>query len=207
MTASVPEPHGSGGLEVGESPCLPGARSWPGYLAHGLFCRAFPAALMALVLIAASAFRLVLVDGESMLPTFDDGDLLIVNRFAYVRAEPRRDDIVVARLRNELIVKRVVGLPGEVVELIDGRLYINGRKMKELHAITPGELSISRGRLLRGRFALLGDNRSTDRDLAVHAVMPREEIVGKVVATLHIGPWTRGDGPRDPYEDDYEGGL
>jgi signal peptidase I len=97
-----------------------------------------------------------------------------------------RGDVVLARYNRELIVKRVVGLPGEEVALKQGQLYINGRAMAEEQPLEPGGLAISRGRLLEGKFALLGDNRSLGTYTTVHAVVSKAEIIGKVAWTLHL---------------------
>ena len=135
-------------------------------------------------------FRLAIVDGESMLPSLGPGDLFLVNKRAYWKREPRRGEIVLARYRRELIVKRVVGLPGEQVEVRQGCLYINGQTLAEPYAIQPGYQFISRGRLVRGRFALLGDNRALSAAQALHAVVDKEHVLGKVVwsISLHSPP-------------------
>src|SRR4051812_42732836 len=69
-------------------------------------------------------FELILVIGPSMLPTFGTGDLLLIDKRAYQRRPIERGDIVVAQHNREFIIKRVIGLPGESVELRSGVLYI-----------------------------------------------------------------------------------
>lgn len=127
-----------------------------------------------------SRLGLVVCSGESMRPTFASGALLLVDRGAYDRAEPRRGDIVVARSGGEWILKRVVGLPGETVEVRAGRLFVNGMPWREPQAVLPGSLSIRPGRLQPDRYALLGDNRSLDDFVPVHAVVARDQLVGRV---------------------------
>jgi signal peptidase I len=140
--------------------------------------------LIGLILCLRSRFELVVVAGESMRPTLRQGGLLILNRHAYATADPRRGDIVVAAHQGDFIVKRVVGLPGEEVEVRMGVLYINGMPFAERHSIVPGPLTIAKGRLLAGRFALLGDNRSTSE--VVHAVEPKDKIAGKVIFAFSL---------------------
>ena len=82
-------------------------------------------ALIIIGLMFRSTYRLTLVSGDSMLPTLRSGDLLLVNKRAYEQLEPNRDDIVVARYAGGLIVKRVVGLPGEELEVRGGRVFVN----------------------------------------------------------------------------------
>ena len=134
-----------------------------------------------------------LVVGNSMLPTFAPGDFLLVDKAAYRHAEPRRGDLVVARLRGDLIVKRVVALPGEWVEVKLGRLFLAGTEFPEDHPLLPGELSIGPGRMMEDRFAILGDNRSLPVWMAVFAVVSKEQIVGKVVQRVHWPGALRAD--------------
>ncbi len=132
-------------------------------------------------------FRLGVVIGDSMLPGLTTGDILLIHKRAYDAANPGRGDVVLARFGNESIVKRVVGLPGEEVALQFGRIYVNGEAVAEPQKTLPGTLSINPGRLFRDRFALLGDNRTVGLSTFVHAVVSKDEIVGKVVATFHVG--------------------
>jgi signal peptidase I len=74
-------------------------------------------ALVCLALLLRRHFLLTIVLGESMLPTIKPGQVLLVDKRAYDSAQPHRGDIVVARYGQDLIVKRVVGLPGEEVEV------------------------------------------------------------------------------------------
>lgn len=147
-----------------------------------------------MLLVLGSYFQLVLVKGVSMQPTFRTGDLLLVYKFAYRTTEPQRADIVVARYRNDLIVKRVVGLPGEEVAVQSGSLLINGLQNIEGHGIDPGELTIEKGKLLNGRFALLGDNRAVSVAEQIHAVVARSDMVGKVIYSFcPRWPWSANE--------------
>ncbi len=140
--------------------------------------------LLLVLLVLGSAFQLVIVKGASMQPTLRTGDLLLVYKLAYRTTEPQRADMVVSRYRNDLIVKRVVGLPGEEVAVQSGSLLINGIQNIEAHGIEPGELTIEKGKLLNGKFALLGDNRAVSVAEQVHAVVAKTDIVGKVIFSL-----------------------
>lgn len=151
--------------------------------------RVAPWLAVALSLIACMAWLrmylgCVVVVGESMYPTFDSGDLLVVSKSAYAETAPRRGDLVVAKFRSEFIIKRVVALPGEAVEVQDGAVRINGEPLAEGHAIQPGTLRIRRGELLQDRYAVLGDNRCETDGVLFFAVIPRERLVGKVIGTL-----------------------
>ena len=116
-----------------------------------------------------------------MLPTLKSGELLLVSRLAYQHTEPQRGDIVMARNGTDLILKRIVGLPKEEVEVRRGTLYINGSQQQEDHGVQEGPLDVSKGKLLDGDFATLGDNREIPAVLAIHPVLSKTDIVGKVI--------------------------
>ena len=141
-------------------------------------------ALVIFGLVFRSHYKLTIVSGSSMFPTLKSGDVLLVDKRAYEQSEPDRGDIVVARYAAGLVVKRVVGLPGEQVELKKGRLYINGNLMKEEHPIDPGYLDVGEGKLLAGDFATVGDNRAVAPALAIHPIITKSDILGKVVMAL-----------------------
>ena len=129
-------------------------------------------------------YALVWVVGDSMQPTICSSTLVLVSKLAYSDTTPCRDDLVVARCRKELIAKRIVGLPGERVGVKLGVLHIDGKAVAERHSIRPGYLTIEAGTLFAGRYALLGDNRDLTAAATVHAVVEKDQIVGKVVAQL-----------------------
>ena len=139
---------------------------------------------LALLLWAHCHYRLALVVGESMRPGLKTGDLLLIDKRAYANSDPRRGDVVLARHEHDLIIKRVVGLPGEEVALHLGHLQINGVPLAEEQKMEPGRLEILPGRLFPGRFALLGDNRAVGPFQIVHAVVKKDQVIGKVVGTL-----------------------
>ncbi len=145
-----------------------------------------------MLVVLRSHFQVVIVKGASMRPTFRTGDLLVVWKRAYRTAEPQRADIVVSRYRNDLIVKRVVGLPGEEVEVRGGSLLINGSTNTEPHDIEPGYLRIENGKLFDGKYALLGDNRALPISQLIHAVVSKNDIIGKVIFSICL----RWPGPR-----------
>ena len=135
-----------------------------------------------------SQFRITIVVGDSMLPTFRSGDILLVDKQGYVKSEPQRYDIVVAKKRNDLIVKRIVGLPGESIELRNGTLWVNNQRMPLEHRVNPGHLTIGKGSLASQKYALLGDNRAMMENVCVHAVVPCDKIVGKVIRSWRLWP-------------------
>lgn len=143
--------------------------------------------LVVLVLTAAAwghRYKLVIVDGDSMLPSLHHSDLLVVDRFAYRRRRPARGDVAVALYREELIIKRIVGLPGEELELRDGVLYVDGSPQLQNPRPESGGLDIRRGLLVGQKYALLGDNQALVSEPTAHAVVSPHEIVGRVAHVL-----------------------
>lgn len=134
-----------------------------------------------------SRFSLVLSLGESMRPTLGSRELLLVDRAAYRHTDPRRGEIVVARHLGGWIIKRIVGLPGETVEVRQGRLLVNELPCREGYGLLPGLLSIGPGKLQPDRYALLGDNRDMSAEETIHAVVARDQILGRVAGSLRLG--------------------
>jgi signal peptidase I len=155
-----------------------------------LACRTSVAAtglvLVTLGILFHARYRITIVTGESMKPTLQSGNILIVDKQAFNRSKPNRGDLIVARYSGNWIVKRIVGLPGEEAEVRDGGLYINGQLVAENHQIMPGPLNVEKGTLMDGDFATLGDNRSIVSALAIHPIVTKAEILGKVVLFLDL---------------------
>lgn len=146
--------------------------------------------LICLLLALRVRFVLSVMQGESMEPSLHPGDVLLVDKRAYGNVSPSRGDIVITRYQNRLIVKRVVGLPGEEIEVKNGSLYINGSLLAEPHETRTGSLDVGRGTLLLGSFAILGDNRADTLSLAFNPVLQTNQIVGKVVYRVRLWPQT-----------------
>lgn len=131
-------------------------------------------------------YDVVIVVGTSMKPTLVTSDILIVDTWFYRSEDPDRGDVLVARYEMDLIVKRVAGLPAEEVAIKAGQLWIDGRRRFEPHVSRDGSLWIAPGRLQKGRFAIVGDNRNISIEESVHGVVGKDDIVGKVVFTFSI---------------------
>ena len=122
----------------------------------------------------------VRISGESMLPSLRPGGWARVSRLAYRSRTPQRFDVVrfeapLADLRWD--VKRVVGLPGELVELRDGQLFVDGRLTD--FAITGG--GDTAWAPADGEYVVLGDNRDHSTDSRHYGAIARRSIRGKVV--------------------------
>lgn len=127
-------------------------------------------------------FRIV---GDSMFPTLESGQFMLVERVTHRFSEPRRGDIVIfeyPRALQEDFVKRIIGLPGEMVEIQGGSVYINGVALVEpyIHGqrtLTYHPISLTLG---DGEYFVMGDNRAASSDSRTWGPLPRQNIVGRV---------------------------
>ncbi len=129
------------------------------------------------------------VSGESMYPSLRDGDNLIVDKLSYRFTDPKRYDIVVFPFQYQegtFYIKRVIGLPGETVQIQDGAIYINGKVLMESYGNeeirNPGSAS-AEITLGEDEYFVLGDNRNNSSDSREPSVgnITRENIIGKVL--------------------------
>lgn len=138
--------------------------------------------------IANYALEKTVMPGQSMEKTLKDQDKIIINKFAYVFHKPKRYDVIVFKQSNKehsyLNVKRVIGLPGETVQIKGGKVYINGEELKE-RAVTdsienPG-LAEEDIKLDENEFFVLGDNRNNSEDSRFANIgnIVKEDIIGK----------------------------
>lgn len=133
----------------------------------------------------------IIVDGPSMEPTLYDRDQMIVNKFNYHFNEPKRFDIVIFHATEEKdYIKRVIGLPGEHVEVEDDQLYIDGKEKDEYFLNSNDEeintedftLESLPGKykeIPEGKVFVLGDNRHNSTDSRVMGLIDIDQIVGK----------------------------
>jgi signal peptidase I len=122
------------------------------------------------------------VIGDSMMPTLQDQQFLVVNKLSYRLGEPQRGDIVVfedPRDPARKLIKRVIGLPGEVIEIQHGEVQINGQTLTEPYINGPGRYSAQATPIPAGQYYVLGDNRSNSSDSHSWGTLSGEAIVGK----------------------------
>lgn len=147
-----------------------------------------------IALVITAFFRPTLVKGYSMYPTISEYDYLIINRMPYITNEPQYGDIIVFKT-NQLtvdgekkdLIKRIIGLPGDTIEIIDGIVYRNNKILDEPYiygGYTPGKMEATK--IHEGKIFVMGDNRpySLDsRDTRLGEVS-MSSIRGKVVVRL-----------------------
>lgn len=134
--------------------------------------------------------------GDSMKPSLNNGDVVLVNRLVYDAVKPGRGDVIAFRPGgNENVhysIKRIVGLPGESVQIKDGAVYINDEKLEgELYAADIEYAGVAEEpvQLGKGEYFVMGDNQagSDDSRMADIGNVKREEIYGKVWFVASFG--------------------
>lgn len=122
-----------------------------------------------------------------MLANFETGQFLIANRLAYEFAEPQRGDIIVFHMplnSGRDLLKRIVALPGEALEIRDTELYINGHKLSEPYlyeSCSPIHCSDAFWQLGANEYFVMGDNRNHSSDSRTFGPIQRDLIVGEAV--------------------------
>jgi len=130
-------------------------------------------------------FTLLIVKGGSMLPNYHTNQVLLVNRISYRLDKPKRKDVVAMYYPGETqkrFIKRIIALPGEEIEISDGRVKINGQLLTEDYlpedTITLPQTKLQ---LQTGEYFVMGDNRAASSDSRAWGPVPKEFIIGRVV--------------------------
>ncbi|HEY0615535.1 MAG TPA: signal peptidase I [Candidatus Elarobacter sp.] len=147
------------------------------------------AQLVALALIAAAFFmRTSPVDGLSMEPRVHAGEIVLINTLAYRFGPVRRGDVLAFRHDAPTpvtYIKRVVGLPGERVEIREGVVMVDGRRLTEPYVQFPDRRSAPAVPIPPHAYYVLGDNRADSDDSRNWGVVPDSDVVGKAL----VGIW------------------
>jgi signal peptidase I len=123
------------------------------------------------------------VDGASMEPTLVSGEYVIVNRVSYRLGSPHRGDIIVfhfPRDPKEEYIKRLIGLPGDEIEVKNNWVYVNGQLLDESYLKVTTNY-IGTWRVPEGQLFVLGDNRNNSSDSHDWGTVPMDYVVGKAV--------------------------
>lgn len=141
------------------------------------------------------------IPSDSMVPTLQISDRLVVEKVTYYFKPPATGDIVVfdppSQLQelgyapNKAFIKRVIGTPGDVVQIQDGIVYLNGQPLREDYIAEPPAYNMLPVKVPAGQYFVMGDNRNNSNDSHVWGFLPRENIVGRAVFRFypidHIG--------------------
>ncbi len=135
-------------------------------------------------------FQPFIVKGQSMEPNFDNGDYLIVDEITYRFREPQRGEIIVFKLpQGQRLIKRIIGLPGETIEISDGTITIKNEKgefVLDESKYLPQNLTFGNFKMSLGQdeYFVLGDNRSHSLDSRALGPIKKNQIVGRVILRL-----------------------
>ena len=132
------------------------------------------------------AVHIYSIPSASMAPTLQAGDQIVVTR--YLRSEPKRGDVIVFQSLtqpDELVVKRVIGEPGDLIDSRLGRLRVGGHTLAEPYVLRQAATGAIEAQVIPARsYFVLGDNREDSLDSRSWGVVPRERILGRARLVL-----------------------
>lgn len=143
----------------------------------------FAVAIALALVIRTFIFEPVRVDGHSMDYTLADNEYMIVTKYDYLLGEPERFDVVICHYPERgrtNFVKRLVGLPGDTVSMLNGTLYVNGEAIDEPYITNKANYNRQAYTLKDDEYFVLGDNRSSSNDSHIIGPISREQIKGHV---------------------------
>ncbi len=156
-----------------------------------------------LVVVALSYFVLTTiaqrssVNGSSMYPTLEDGDQIIVEKLSYRFHEPKRNDIIVFRYENpereemSHFIKRIIGLPGETIQITGGTIFIDGEELEDPYGYYSdglpmlgydAEFSFT---IDENEYFVLGDNRNDSLDSRKIGCISKKDIIGRACLRMY----------------------
>ncbi|HEY0371414.1 MAG TPA: signal peptidase I [Thermoanaerobaculia bacterium] len=141
---------------------------------------------IALAAAARAAVHIYSIPSRSMAPTLEPGDQIVVTR--YIRSMPERGDVIVFRSvsdPDELIVKRIIGVPGDLVDSRLGRVRVGGHTLPEAYVLrTAATGAIDPQVIPAEAYFVLGDNRDDSLDSRTWGVVPRSHVIGRARMVL-----------------------
>lgn len=177
MREPEPSPEQTSPIAAPPSPESPGKS----FLREAAETIVLAVVLFLLLQLVVRNFRIL---GDSMLPTLETGQFVLVERVSYWFSAPRRGDVVIfeyPRAPQEDFIKRIIGLPGETVEIEGGSVYINGNLLVEPYLAGQPTLTYRPIRLTLGpdEYFVMGDNRAASSDSRSWGPLPRRNIIGR----------------------------
>ena len=145
---------------------------------------------VALAAAARAAVPIYSIPSRSMAPTLEPGDQIVVTR--YIRSMPERGDVIVFRSvsgSDELIVKRIIGVPGDLVDSRLGRVRVGGHTLPEPYVLRTAATGAIEPQVIPAEsYFVLGDNRDDSLDSRTWGVVPRANVVGRARLVLWSSP-------------------
>ena len=150
--------------------------------------------IIVVVLIRSFIITPVIVSGKSMLPNFNNGELLLVKKIGYNEKTIKRFDVIVIKKDKEEIIKRVIGLPGEHISYKNNKLYVNDKLVQENYThLNTKDFNLEEictcSTIPEGKYLVLGDNRPISKDSRSIGLIDEKNIVGKT--TFRLWPVSR----------------
>ena len=138
-------------------------------------------AVIIALLVRHFVVEIFMVEGGSMHPNLYNGERLVVNKFIYNFTEPERGEVVVFKYTdNKDFIKRVVGLPGETIEIDEGKINIDGIKLEEDYNVNRKvDEDFGPKDVPQGNYFVLGDNRESSKDSRSFGTISKEQIKGR----------------------------
>ena len=136
-------------------------------------------AVFALLQLTVQSYTVVM---SSMEPNFQQGECIMVNKVSYHSSGPQRGDVIVFHPPVESqfpYIKRVIGLPGDTVEIKDGKVFVNNISLDEEYIMAPPNYTMSAIEVPENEYFVLGDNRNNSNDSHTGWTVPRKNIIGK----------------------------
>ena len=147
----------------------------------------FAAAILVAALIQFFVLEPLRVDGQSMSQTLIHNEFILVSKADYWQQEPQRLDVVICRYpgREDTYVKRVVGIPGDTVEVRQEMVLVNGTALHEDYITYPADYHFGPVTLLQDEYFILGDNRIHSTDSHIIGPIKRDAILGRVRLVIY----------------------
>ena len=139
-------------------------------------------AIVIAVLINLFLAQATRVYGSSMEPNLHTDQRLVVEKVSYRLHGPRRGDVVVIRMPErgpELLIKRIIGLPGETIEVRDGIVYVSGEPLDEEYLVRKTTGTYGPTTVPEGQVFVMGDNRGASNDSRIFGPVPLDRVVGR----------------------------
>jgi signal peptidase I len=140
--------------------------------------------LLIYLLVRTFLFENYRVVGQSMVPTLQNNQFLVVSKLDYRLHAPRRGDIIVFRdpfNPERKLIKRIIGLPGENLEVQDGQVFVDQGHLDEPYIANLGRYNQAPTPIPDGQYYVLGDNRNNSSDSHTWGLLARDKIVGKAL--------------------------